>query len=109
MWGQYHPIPYQSKLKEKFLGPLSFGETIWMGIGAVLSYQMTKFIPPIGSDIIFSRIHYFIPLALTWYLAYGKHPTGFTIGKYLIMMILIRLRNRKYLYRRVNIKTGGDH
>jgi hypothetical protein len=108
-WREHHPMPYQSKLKEKFLGPFSLSETAWLGFGLYLSYQLSKLTNPFGDDIIFSRIHYLIPLGITAFLAFGRHPrTGLAIGKYVITIVNLRRRRRKFLYRKVNIIEGGD-
>ncbi|MFT9486603.1 MAG: hypothetical protein ACH0QD_04440 [Tepidibacillus sp.] len=109
MWGEGHPLPYESKIKEKIVGPLSLDEFGWIALGTFLSYQMSKYVPRIGNDFIFSRIHYLLPIAITWLFAYGIHPrTGLPIGKYLILITKLRLRRRKFLYRKVNTVEGGD-
>lgn len=110
MWKESHPLPYQSKLKERFLGPLSFSDTIWVGLGAFLSLQLSKVwepIPLIGFP--YDRLHYFIPLFITSFFAFTKHQrTGLPLWKYMFVLFKFRLRKRKYLYRRSNIVEGGD-
>jgi hypothetical protein len=109
MWGQYHPIPYQSKIKEKFIGPLSLDQTLWWSAGGLLSYQMSQIIPPIGSDWFYSRLHYGIPLAFCAFLCHSKHRrTGLPFWKYLYLVTRLRLRQRRYLYRKSNVVPGGD-
>lgn len=111
MWGQHHPLPYETKMKERFFGPLSIGEAIWIFVGAVLSFQMTKVIPPLPlNTIVIKYIHYLIPVGIAAFMAFATHPrTGFSIVKYFAIVFLMRFRRRKYFYRKVNIVEGGDH
>ncbi len=107
MWGQYHPIPYQSKIKEKFLKifgiGLSFTQALWWSAGGYLSYQMSKVVPPLGSDWMYSRLHYAIPFAACMYLCYFKHTgTNLPVWKYYGLILRLRFRRRVFLY-----KKGG--
>lgn len=107
MWGQYHSVPYQSKIKEKFLTVfgigLSFKQALWWATGLFLSVKMSKIIPPIGNDWMYSRIHYAIPFALCMYLCYFKHTgTNLPVWRYYSILIQLRVRCRVFLY-----KKGG--
>ncbi|MDR6243452.1 hypothetical protein JOC58_001339 [Paenibacillus hunanensis] len=105
MWGQYHPISYKSRIKERFLKiagiSLSFKDTIWWGLGLYLSTRMSQFVPRIGSDWLYSRIHYGIPFAVCLYLCYAKHTgTNLPVWRYYAGIIKLRLRKRIYQYRK---------
>ncbi|OUM86626.1 MAG: hypothetical protein BAA01_11495 [Bacillus thermozeamaize] len=110
--GRYHPIPYQSKIREKFISlfgiGLSLSQTIWWAIGLMLSYRMSKVVPRIGSDWFYSRLHYVIPFAVCVFLCHTKHgPTGLPVWKYVLDVVRLRLRQRKFLYRRQSIPEEG--
>lgn len=103
MWGQFHPIPYRSKIKEKFISlfgiSLSISQAIWWAMGGILSFQMSKVIPRIGNDWMYSRVHYFIPFGICVFLCQTKHPsTGLPIWKYYMLTILLRFSKRSYVY-----------
>ena len=113
MYGEHHPLPYQSKIKEKFVSFLNIRLTLvefaWWIVGISLSTKLMKIIPPIGNDWMFSHIHQFIPFYITLLIAHGRHPrTGLSLAKYLILMVMIRFRRRKFTYRKVNTAEGGD-
>lgn len=108
MWGQYHPIPYKSRIKEKFITlfgiGLSFSQAVWWSVGGYLSVQMSKVIPRIGTDWLYSRIHYAIPFLICMYLCYAKHTgTNLPVWKYYFFTIRLHLRQRRFLY-----KKGGS-
>lgn len=110
MWGQHHPLPYQTKMRERFLGPFSISEALWMFGGVMLSIHMTKVVPPLPlNTVVIKYFHYLIPVGVAAFMAYATHPrTGFSISKYLLLIFLMRFRRRKFLYRKVNIVEGGD-
>lgn len=109
-WGQAHPLPYNSKIKERLIGRFSFGQSAWILAGLFLSYKMSQYVPRLGNDMLFSRIHYLLPLALCLFLCYTKQPaTGLPIGKYILIIVNLRMRRRTYLYRKRNTVKGGDH
>jgi len=106
--GEYHPIPYQSKIQEKFISlfgiGLSLSQVIWWAIGGILSYQMSKVVPRIGTDWFYSRLHYAIPFAICVFLCHARHgPTGLPVWLYMLDVVRLRLRQRKFLYRRLSI------
>lgn len=108
MWGHYHPIPYQSKIKEKFISiagiGLSFTQAAWWAVGGYLSVQMSKVVPRLGTDWLYSRVHYFIPFLICMYFCYSKHPaTNLPVWKYYFYVLRLRLKKRKFLY-----KKGGS-
>jgi len=103
--GEYHPIPYRSKIQEKFISlfgiGLSLSQVIWWAIGGILSYQMSKVVPRIGTDWFYSRLHYAIPFAVCLLFCHGRHgPTGLALWKYALDAVSIRLRSRKFLYQK---------
>lgn len=110
MYKEHHPIPYQTKMRERFLGPFSISEALWLFSGAVLSFQMTKIVPPLPlNTVIIKYIHYLIPIGVAAFMAYAIHPrTGFSMSKYLFIIFLMRFRRRKFTYRKVNMVEGGD-
>jgi hypothetical protein len=109
MYGEQHEIPYNSRIKERFLGPLSFSETLWIGGGLIFAYQMAKVVPPIGKQPIFSYFHYFIPPALSFFIAKAEHrKTGKTYWRYFLMIAAGKFRKRTFTYRRSNIIKGAD-
>ncbi|MNB79171.1 hypothetical protein D3C81_1087240 [compost metagenome] len=113
MWGQYHPVPYKSKIKETFLRVfginLSLDQTLWWAAGAFLSYRFAKLVPPIGNDWLYSRLHQFIPFALCLYLCYGKHQkTGLPIWRYYRLIIGLRLRQRRFTYRKFRTPAWNE-
>lgn len=108
MYGEYHPIPYQSKIKEKIISiwgiGLSLSEALWWAAGGILSMQFAKFAPPIGSDWMYSKLHQAIPFAICVFLAHAKHPsTGLPYWKYLFLMLQLRTRQRFFIYRKRSI------
>lgn len=108
MWGQYHPIPYRSKIKEKFLTVfgigLDFKQALWWATGLFLSVQMSKRIPRIGEDWFYSRMHYAIPFLLCMILCYGRHAgTNLPLWKYGVRIFRLKISRRHYLY-----KKAGD-
>jgi len=108
-----HEMPYRSGIKEKFFSignfSLSLGESGWMALGLIISYQMSKYISVLPFSFPFSHIHYAIPVAITYFLSKAKHPrTGLALSTYLIRWYAIRRRNRVFYYRKSNIIEGGD-
>lgn len=111
MWGEYHPLPYTSKIKEKIIWKFSPADFGWIVLGFYLSVQFASITGPISlfSSVVFSRIHYAMPLGICALLAYGKHPaTGLGLVSYLYVILSIRFRRRKFLYRKTHIVEGGD-
>lgn len=114
MYREIHELPYQSGLKEKFLsiGPFSFslGESTWVGLGVMLSYKMTQYVPPIPFlSMPWDYVHYLIPLLVAYFFSKAKHPsTGLSLWKYMIRWVQIRTRQRVFYYRKVNTVKGGD-
>lgn len=111
-WEQYHPVPYQSRIKERLLTVpfirvgLSFSEAVWWLVGGVLSFQMARFVPRLGTDWLYSRLHYAVPFAVCMFLCYGRHAaTGLPVWKYFRDVLLLRLRPRKYLYRKASVEV----
>ena len=103
MWGHFHPIPYQSKIKEKFLSVfgigLSSGQLLWWGSGIYLSVKMSHLVSPIGNDWLYSRLHYAIPFGISMYLCYFRQTsTNLPVWKYYLMIIRLRTKKRLFLY-----------
>lgn len=112
MWGENHPLPIKSKIKERLIGRFSLGQSVWIGTGLYLSSKMSNFIGPltIFHNFIFQRIHYGIPLLICAFFGFARHnKTGLMYGKYLILMLDLRFRRRTFLYRKMNTKEGGDY
>lgn len=111
---EFHELPYQSGLKEKFLsiGPFAFslGESAWVGLGIIISYKMALNVPPIPFlSFPWKYLHYLIPLLVTYFFAKAKHPTtGISLWKYIGRWVAIRIRQRVFYYRKVNTVKGGD-
>lgn len=111
MYGQYHPLPYQSKIKEKFITffgiGLSFSQSVWWAVGGILSYKMAQIVPRIGDDWFYSRLHYAIPFAVCLFLCHSKHgTTGLPIWKYYWRVIQLHLRQREFMY--LKMSNRGD-
>jgi hypothetical protein len=112
MWGDNHPLPYNSQIKERLIGRFSFGQSIWIGTGIFLSVKMSKIVPliPFINNFIICRIHYLFPLAVMVFFGFARHKkTGLMYGSYLSLILRLRFKRRKYLYRKKNIVEGGDH
>lgn len=117
MYGQYHEVPYNSKIKETIIGPFSWSQLLWLAPACYLSFQIASKVPklPIGDSIIWSRIHWFFPIIVAIIFITFKHPkTNLTLSKYLIVMIKFHLRQKVFYYRRENMpvisrkKSGGE-
>ena len=107
----FHPLPYQSKIREKFISffgiGLSFTQVAWWAAGGWLSYQMSLFVPMIGDDWFYSRLHYAIPFGICLLLCHGTHgPTGLVLWKYVLDVVAVRVRNRKFLYQKQSCEGG---
>ncbi|MBE3570490.1 MAG: hypothetical protein IMW92_10385 [Bacillales bacterium] len=94
-----HPIPYQIDDKESILhiGPihLSWDEMLLWGVGLGLSYLLMISTPSLGSHIIFSHIHQFIPFYIALIIAHVKYG-GMSIRRYMIYYLRQRFRTRVY-------------
>jgi len=114
MYREIHELPYQSGLKEKFLslGPFSFSlsESAWLAFGLTMSYQMTKYVPPVPFlSFPWKYVHYLIPLIAAFFFSRANHPaTGIPLWQYMIRWIQVRTRQRVFYYRKVNTVKGGD-
>lgn len=109
MYGEYHTIPYQSNIKEKFLWKFSLSETLWIAAGLWSSYQMFQYIPSLGSYFPLSYLHFLTPLLLCLFMCYAKEKsTKIPYWKYLYWIIKLRFSRRTYYYRKVNTVKGGD-
>ncbi|MGI6079108.1 MAG: hypothetical protein ACOYCB_13310 [Fastidiosipilaceae bacterium] len=101
-YGNYHPLP-PNPPKEKYVFGLNLAELVWLLVGLVLSYNLVKIIPPLPfvTNIIFIKIHAFIPLAISAILAFGKHPkTGLSINTEIKNTIDFKLRKRILIWRK---------
>lgn len=114
-WGQYHEIPYRSGIEEKILGPFSFYQLGCLGVGIIISNQISKVIPKlplISEDIAFgllAKIHLSIPIIIALCFAYIKHQkTNLRLFDYLVVMYKVRKRKRTFLYYRSNMPRGED-
>lgn len=110
---EFHPIPYQSKIREKFISifgiGLSLSQSIWCAVGGMLSYQMSLVVPRIGDDWFYSRLHYAIPFGICLFLCYGTHSaTGLQLWRYMLDAAYARVRRRKFLYKKQSIPSGGE-
>lgn len=103
-WGEVHEIPYDSKVQERIIGPFSLGQVVWILPSAIVSYQFSQLIPKIPIDsIIFSRIHWLLPLGIGFLFAYFKNTkTNQSLFETILTYILIRKRRRVFVYKRYN-------
>ena len=103
---EFHELPYQSGIKEKFfsLGPvsLSLDEAAWVFGGIIMSYHLSKKIPPLDLfSFPFSHLHYTIPVLAAYFFAKAKHPrTGISLWKYILRWVAVRRRERVFYYNR---------
>jgi hypothetical protein len=109
---EFHPIPYQSKIREKIISlfgvGLSFSQAVWWAVGGILSYQMAHVVPRLGTDWFYSRLHYAIPFLVCVLLCHTTHgPTGLPLWKYFLYAGHARVRKRKFLYRKASITEEG--
>ncbi|CAN7767413.1 hypothetical protein LJR153_007320 [Paenibacillus sp. LjRoot153] len=112
MWGDNHPLPYNSQIKERLIGRFSFGQSIWIATGIYMAVKMSKNVPtiPFIDNFIVCRIHYLLPIAVAIFFGFAKHnKTGLMFGNYLGLILRLRFKRRKFLYRKKNIREGGDY
>lgn len=100
----HHNIPYNSKIEEAIVASFSWGQLLWLAPAVFLSFQMTK-LPLLPFDsFLFSRLHWALPIVIAIVFIKVKHPkTNLTLSKYLILMLKLRKRRRKFLYKRESI------
>lgn len=110
MYGQYHEVPYNSKVKEAIIGPFSWSQLGWLAPGVIATYKLAEWIPKLPIDsTVFSRIHWLIPLLITFIFAYFKDPkTNLTLPQLIMTQIKIRTRRRSFYYRRVNMPSWEE-
>jgi len=112
-WGEYHELPYDSKVEERILGPFSLSQLGWLVPGVLGSYKLAQNIPKLPFDaIVLSRLHYLIPLAISLAFAFFKDPkTNLSLWGLIKMKFEVKRRNRKFIYRRYNtsLHKEGSH
>lgn len=110
VYGEYHEVPYKSNVKEAIIANFSWGQLLWLAPGVILSYKVATNIPKLPIDsLVFSRIHWFLPLIISIIFATFKDPTtNLSLAKMLIGHIKLRIRNRKFTYRRKNMPSWDE-
>lgn len=105
-----HEVPYNSKVKEAIIGPFSWGQLAWIAPGLLGSYKLAQWIPKIPIDsILFSRIHWFIPLIISLIFATFKdRKTNLTLAQLIITHIKLRNRKRTFYYKRKNMPSWKE-
>lgn len=105
-----HEVPYNSKVKEAIIGPFSWGQLAWIAPGLYGSYYLAQWIPKLPIDsLVFSRIHWFIPLGIAIVFATFKdRKTNLTLAQLIITHIQLRKRKRTFYYRRKNMPSWKE-
>lgn len=96
---EYHPLS-KITVKEKLLGNLSYGESMWVVLGLYLSSKMAEIVPklPFSSDwFLFQYIHYAIPLVICLVLGFVEHKSGLSLLKYFASYVGYKRRKKKIL------------
>lgn len=107
MYRDTHEVPYNSKIKEAILGPFGWSQLAWLVPGIYGSYLFAQVFPKLPFDsLIFSRIHWFIPVAIAVvFMAFKDRKTNLTLFQKIVSEVSIRHRQRKFLYRRKNMPS----
>lgn len=107
MYGQFHEVPYNSRVKEAIIGPFSWGQLGWLTPGVLATYKLAEWLPKLPIDsILFSRIHWLLPLAISVVFAVFKDPkTNLTLAQLFITQVKLRTRRRVFYYRRSNMPS----
>ncbi|MEQ2529086.1 hypothetical protein WMO40_20640 [Bacillaceae bacterium CLA-AA-H227] len=110
MYGEYHEVPYKSNVQEAIIGPFSWSQLLWLAPGVIGSYQLAKIIPKIPVDsILFSRIHWFIPIVISLVFAFFKDPkTNLSLFQLIVTKVKLKKRNRTFYYRRKNMPSVNE-
>lgn len=97
-FGSFHPLPPKPP-KEKFLYGLSFTEAFIMIIGFIAAEKLMQVIPKLPiDDFILSRLHLGIPIVITAFFAFGRHPvTNLPIAQEILNWIEFRFFRKRVL------------
>lgn len=96
---QYHIVPYQTGMKAKFIGPLDFTQTVWLGVGGLATFEIARFVPKVLPDPVFGRIHLLLPIGVAVLIAFGKHPSmNVPFSTYLSRVLMTRFRQKRYFF-----------
>lgn len=109
-WGDLHEVPYNSKIKERIIGPFSSGQLLWIAPGVLLSFQIAQFLPKLPiENLVFSRIHWAIPFFISLIFATFKDSkTNLTLFQLIRTKSALKRRNRVFYYRRRNMPARKD-
>lgn len=107
MYGQYHEVPYKSNVEESIIGPFSWSQLLWLAPGVIGAYQLSQFVPKLPLDsMLFSRIHFFIPIVISLVFAFFKDPkTNLSLFQLIVTKVKLHRRNRIFYYRRRNMPS----
>jgi hypothetical protein len=110
MYGQFHEVPYNSKVKEAIIGPFSWAQLAWLAPGVISTFYLSQWIPKLPIDsLIFARIHWFIPITISLIFGFFKDKkTNLTLAQLIITQVKLRRRNRSFYYRRKNMPSWED-
>lgn len=110
MYGEYHEVPYKSNVQEAIIGPFSWSQLLWLAPGVMGSYKLATIFPTLPIDsMIFSRIHWFIPIIISLIFAFFKDPkTNLSLFELILTKIKLRARNRTFYYRRKNMPSTTE-
>lgn len=110
MYKDMHEIPYDSKVKEAILGPFGWSQLAWLAPGLYGSYLFAQWLPKLPFDsLIFARIHWFIPLIIAVvFMSFRDRKTNLSLYQLIRTQILLRHRQRKFLYRRKNMPSAEE-
>lgn len=109
-WGQYHEVPYKSNVKERIVAGLSWEQLLWVAPGVILSFQIATNVPKLPFDsILFSRVHWFVPLIISLVFATFKDPrTNLSLFQLMLVKQKLKRRKRTFLYRRSKMPKWED-
>lgn len=102
MYGQRHPLAFQSAQAEKYVGNLTGKQLLWLVFGGSISYKLMQIVPVLPFEsMVFRHLHHFLPLIICAIFGFAKEgKTGLPLFTYFLYWIAFHRRSRTLVYKR---------
>lgn len=96
---RHHPLPFDTGEDERILGPLTLAQTLWLGAGGFVAFQLLKM--PLPLPGVLKYVHAVVPLIPTAAMGFIK-INDIPLPKYISMRYACRKRKRTIRYKGVS-------
>lgn len=101
MYGQHHPLPFDTGEGEKIVWRFTAWQAAWLGLGLFLAYELGRLAPLPFSNPYWRYAHATVPLGVCAAFGFVDHyGTGLRLFDYFRSWLAFRRRPRVLVWRR---------